>query len=148
MSTLKFQADARWLGGMKVTAHSGKHEVHMDEPANLGGDDSAMNPVQMLLCSLGGCLIISASTFASQMDIKLNDIRVELEGKLNPAAFLGDDPDARPGFQEISYEIHLESDAPRERLEKMRKEIEKRCPVSDNLANEVSLQGDYRLISE
>jgi uncharacterized OsmC-like protein len=50
----------------------------MDEPANLGGQDTAMNPVEALLCSLGACKVIVAKSFAKLQGIHLNHIRVEL----------------------------------------------------------------------
>ena len=64
----------------------------MDEPKELGGSDTGMNPVEMLLCALGSCQAIVAKSFATAHGIDLHDFLVVLEGDLDPDGFLKGKP--------------------------------------------------------
>ena len=59
----------------------------LDEPESLGGNDKGMNPVECLLVALGACKCIVAKAFAQKNRINLQDIRIELEGILDPDGF-------------------------------------------------------------
>lgn len=122
--------------GLKVTGESRGFSVTLDEPETLGGTNEGMNPVEMVLCALGSCECIVASTFAKQQDFKYESLWVELEGDLDPAGFLGD-PNVRPGFQEIRVVFHFKTDETLEKCEEFSKFMESRCPVFDNLTNGV-----------
>lgn len=124
--------------GLQVEAVARGFKIVMDEPEELGGTDTAMNPVEALLCSLGACQTIVASAFASKHRIKFEEFRVDLEGDLDPDGFLGR-ADVRKGFQEIRFVMHFKTDEPKEKLEEFVHFIERTCPVGDCLANGVKL---------
>lgn len=107
--------------------------IHMDEPPSLGGDNQAMNPIEMLLSSLGGCLVISAQVFAKECDVQLKNISVDIEGDLDTNGFLGKDPEVPAGLLDIRVNINLDTDSPSENVMKLVETIENRCPVSDSL---------------
>ncbi|MFZ5647016.1 MAG: OsmC family protein [Bacillota bacterium] len=137
MPLLKFKAISRKLPeGMAVESESRGFKVIMDEPKNLGGTDKGMNPVEMLLCSLGSCMTIVSYFFAKEAGVDLKDFRVELEGDLDPAGFLGKGT-ARPGFQEIRYKMYFKTDSPAANVEKLLEIMKSRCPVGDSLNNGV-----------
>jgi uncharacterized OsmC-like protein len=52
---------------------------------------------------------------------------------------MGKSEEPRAGYQEISVEIDLDSDADAETLNKWLEVVESRCPVSDNLANKTPI---------
>jgi len=114
------------------------HKVIVDEPLNLGGTDKGMNPVELLLSALGACQAIVARTYAKKFEIDLKQFWVELEGDIDLDGFLGK-TDVRPGFQSISYTFHIETDAPKEKVEAYKEFIEAHCPVGDTIANSVPL---------
>ena len=124
--------------GLQVEADSRNFKILMDEPKELGGTDVAMTPVEALLSAYGACQTIVASAFAQDNDISFEELRIDLEGDLDPDGFLGL-ADVRNGFQEIRFTMHFKSDEPKEKLEKFADVSESRCPVGDNLANGVSL---------
>lgn len=134
MACVIFRAATRWSGESTYCESIVRQfKTALDEPANLGGTDRAMNPVEMLLCALGGCLCISAVTFAKECGVDLKGVRVETEGDLDPRGFLGSAPDVRCGYQAIRYKLYLDSPSPRENLDRLISIIEARCPVSDTL---------------
>ncbi len=134
MAKTIFKANVKWSGnGVYSEGTSRDFKVGLDEPKDLGGKDQAMNPVEMLLNALGGCMTICAAAFAKKCGVDLRACNVDIEGDLDPEGFLGINPDVRTGYQEIRYKINIDSPSPEENIQKLRELIEERCPVSDTL---------------
>ena len=135
MGRMVFKADMTYTGdGMRCEGGSRGFDVAVDEPSELGGTNTAMNPVELLLSSLAGCMCICAAAFAEKCGVELHAVSVETEGDLDPAGFLGMDPSARKGFQQVRFKISIDSDSDEERVEELKSLIKERCPVSDTLA--------------
>jgi uncharacterized OsmC-like protein len=129
-----FNATMAWSGqGVYCEGGTRGFTVATDEPPELGGDDRAMNPVELLLCALGGCMCICAAAFAQKCKVELKGVSVELEGDLDPDGFLGKNPETRKGYQEIRYKIKIDSPSAQENIDQLLAIIEERCPVSDTL---------------
>jgi uncharacterized OsmC-like protein len=137
MTLATFKATSRSLGGMKVENQVRNFRFIMDEPAELGGTDEGMNPVEALLSALGSCQVIVANAFAKSQGVNLQDFWVELEGDLDPAGFMQGIPGIRPGFQEVRFTMHIKTDSPVEKVEAFQSFIESRCPVADTLCGTV-----------
>ena len=69
--------------GLQVDAGARGFKVVLDEPADMGGTDTGMNPIEMTLCAFGGCLTILTSMMASKMRLKIEDIKVDVEGDID-----------------------------------------------------------------
>ncbi|SDJ27059.1 Uncharacterized OsmC-related protein [Halanaerobium congolense] len=143
MAEETFKSTVRLKEGLTVEAETRGHKVVMDEPQAMGGTDEGMNPVELTLSALGGCLSICASMFAESCDVELNDFSVDLEGDLDLRGFKGVDG-VDPGFQEIRFTINIDSDSPKENIEKLVEVIESRCPVSDSLKRNIEINFDYK----
>lgn len=134
MAKTTFKADVKLMGkGTYCEGTSRNFTVGIDEPKELGGTDKAMNPVEMLLNALGGCMTICATAFAKQCGVKLKGCNVEVEGDLDPDGFLGKNPNVANGFTEIRYNIIIDSPSPQENIDKLIELIEERCPVGNTL---------------
>jgi uncharacterized OsmC-like protein len=72
---------------------------------------------------------------AKELGIDVKGTEVEVKATLDPAKFAGTNRQVRAGYQAVDVTIRVDSDAPAEQLEKLRSEVEARCPVSDNIAN-------------
>ncbi|MFN3698577.1 MAG: OsmC family protein [Dictyoglomus sp.] len=139
MGKVTFSAQGKWLGNLKVeTKIRNKFTINMDEPPSLGGEDSAPNPVEVVLASLIGCLGIVIAVVSKEKNIPLNSVEIFTEGDLDPRGFMGD-PTVRAGYEEVRVRIKIDSPAGREKIEELIKEVEKRCPVSDIIRNPVNL---------
>jgi len=134
-----FRATAHLQKGMVVKARSRDFELTIDEPRNLGGTDTAMNPVEVVLSALGACQSIVARAYAGKFDVQLDDFWVEVEGELDTDGFMNKS-DVRRGYSDIRYTFHIKTDAPRERVEEFIAFLEKTCPVGDTIANPVNLK--------
>jgi len=134
-----FRATAHLQKGMVVKARSRDFELTIDEPRSLGGTDTAMNPVEVVLSALGACQSIVARAYAGKFDVQLDDFWVEVEGELDTDGFMNKS-DVRRGYSDIRYTFHIKTDAPRERVEDFIAFLEKTCPVGDTIANPVNLK--------
>lgn len=134
-----FKATAHLQQGMVVKARSRNFEITIDEPPSLGGTDEGMNPVELVLCALGACQSIVARVYARKFDVNLEAFWVEVEGELDTDGFMNKS-DVRRGYLDIRYNIHIKTDAPRERVEEFVAFIERTCPVGDTIQNPVNLK--------
>lgn len=139
MAKTLFKVAAYLQEGVQVKAKSRNFEVTIDEPHSLGGTNTGMNPVELLLSALGACQAIVARVYAKKFNIHIENSWIEVEGELDPDGFL-DKADVRPGYSDIRYNIHIETDTPREKVEEFVAFIETRCPVGDSIANPVNLK--------
>ncbi|WP_049920192.1 OsmC family protein [Halobiforma nitratireducens] len=137
--TQRFSVSATGESATKTAVTARDFEFVVDEPASLGGTDDGPNPVEYLLGSLAGCLNVVAHVVADEYDFELRDVEIDLEGELDPAKFMGKRDDVRAGYQEVTATISVDADADDETLTEWLAEVEKRCPVSDNVQNETPL---------
>ncbi|MFS0917671.1 OsmC family protein [Brevibacillus sp. 179-C 1.1 NHS] len=133
-----FKATAHLQKGMVVKASSRNFEITIDEPKSLGGTDTGMNPVELVLSALGACQSIVARVYARKFNVQLDDFWVEVEGDLDTDGFMNKS-DVRRGYSEIRYTFHIKSDSPREQIESFVHFLEQTCPVGDTIANPVTL---------
>lgn len=56
--------DGPWRVSMRV----GHHDLEADEPADLGGDDTAPSPWGLLVASLASCTVITLRMYAEHKD--------------------------------------------------------------------------------
>ncbi|RUT35911.1 OsmC family peroxiredoxin [Paenibacillus zeisoli] len=134
-----FRAAAHLQDGVQVKVASRNFELTIDEPKSLGGTDTGMNPVEVLLGSLGACQSIVARVYASKFGVKLDDFRVEVEGDLDLDGFF-DKSDVRPGYSDIRYTFRIKTDSPKEKVDEFIHFLESKCPVGDTIANPVNLK--------
>lgn len=125
--------------GLKTTTSVREFEVACDEPVETGGTNLGMNPVELLLASLGSCMTIAAFYLAPAQGINVSAFSVELEGDVDPDGFMGLNPDVRNGFSEIRITPHISCDAPADRAREFVELVASRCPVHDTLSHGTSI---------
>ena len=118
----------------RLKIKSGKFEMIIDEPENMGGTDMGPSPVQVLLMSLAGCLNVTGHEVARQKGMKLNGMKIDIKGSMNPCNFMGCSFDERAGFQQIDVSIKANFEgAKQEDIDSWLLETKARCPVTDNI---------------
>jgi putative redox protein len=58
---------------------SGKHAIVVDEPEELNGGDTGMNPFGLLLSSLASCTVITLRMYIERKMWVVDEIHIELE---------------------------------------------------------------------
>ena len=144
MGIQKYSINSELKNDMEVEISNGRgHKITIDEPEELGGTDKGMNPVEITLASLAGCLSITAAFLAKKMRVEINNIEIEVEGDIDDKAMSS--TEVYSGFQEIRFNFKIDSDSPKEKVEKLYNSVEDFCPVSDTLINKVELNGKYEI---
>lgn len=134
MATTTFNANVKWSGESVLSvANTNGKEFIIDEPASLGGTDKGPNPVEYILGALGGCINVLVISFAGKFDVEVRDVKVTIDGDLDPDGFLGKNPDVRPGYEEIRYSVDIDSPSPDENVNALLAHVDKVCPVKDTL---------------
>lgn len=142
MPKVTFKAQAHSENPTKTVVRTNGFTVIVDEPKNQGGTNEGPTPVDYVLAALAGCLNVVSHVVAKELDMNLNGVKIDLEGDLNPAKFMGMSDAERAGYQSIRVTMRPDTDADAATKEKWRLAVESRCPVSDNLSHEtpVSVQ--------
>ncbi len=121
---------------MRMRVRSGKFEMIIDEPENMGGTNMGPSPIQVLLMSLAGCINITGHQVAKQRGMKLRGMKIKIDGNMNPCTFIGCSYEERAGFQTINLKVEPNfENATKEEIDSWLKETEERCPVTDNIKN-------------
>lgn len=120
--------------------------VPIDEPRELGGNDTAPNPVELLLAALGGCQEIVYRAFAAVLGVDIERIEVHAKGYLDLHGFLGLSDEVPAGFSNISFTTRIVSSASPENISKLAALVEKHCPVQDTLTRSIPVSGKVELM--
>jgi len=121
----------------EVNFEGGKIVMESDQPKNLGGGGTRPGPLHYCFFGLVSCYTATFAAMASQMGIKLRKLTAKLEGNLNFSRVFG--LSQEPIMEEIRITLHVESDAPREKLQEIEKLAYKRCPAVFALTEKVKL---------
>jgi len=137
MKTIKMKA--RGLDGYLIECKSGNHIVLVDQEKDDGGKDQAPTPLDYLLVAYGSCLVTIGKIVAFQQKINLRGLEVELEGSLNLEVLRGQVKIERSGFHAIKVNMVIDADLSDAQKKEFAEEVERRCPVTDNLLNYTSI---------
>jgi len=133
IKTVKVSAEGP--DGWVVKTYAGKHVSIIDQPEAMGGTDSGPSPLAYVFVALGGCLVTIAKIVAGQKKIDLRRVEVEVTGDLNLDVLRGKEKNERAGFTSITANVKVDADLTEEEKKAFLEEVDKRCPVSDNLLN-------------
>lgn len=134
MSMVKtVKVEASMGEGFTISAKLGSHEVFIDQPKEMGGQDKGPTPLQYLEFALGGCLMSIARIVAMQKKIAIRGMKVSVEGELNMATLMGQPGGNRAGFEGFKVVVDIDADMTAAEKEAFIHEVDARCPVSDNL---------------
>ncbi|MBB4965082.1 OsmC family protein [Saccharothrix violaceirubra] len=126
-------AHVRWQGGFTSESKvRGFDPVPSDEPAALGGGDTAPNPVEQLLGALGNCLAVGYAANATVAGIALDSLEIDVKGDVDLHVFLGL-AEGHAGFDSITARVRIKSGAPQADLEALHAKVIASSPVGHTL---------------
>lgn len=141
----KWRAETTWRGGFVCESHIREHTVFMNEPEALGGTDTAPNMVETVLAAYSSCLTVGYTLNAAVRGIRVNDLRIEVEGDLDLAGFFGISETVPAGFSGIRAVVHLDADASPEDLEALHEHVLRTSPVGSILARPLRVSTELQL---
>jgi len=132
-----FGANVVWQGGFRNEIQIRDLDPqYADEPASLGGTDTASNPVEQILGAFGACLAIGYTAGAIGRGITLRGLELDLTGVIDLPVFFGL-KDGHAGFSDIDVVVRIDSDASTEALEELHQAVLRTSPVGNTLERPV-----------
>ena len=126
----RIKASARRDGGsLRHSVQVRDHQLMVDEPVDLGGDDTGPDPQELLAVSLATCTAITMEMYAARKGWDIGHVEVDVE--YSPA-----ERGAPTKFQLV---MRLPDNLPQEQVERLRV-IAAKCPVHRALDGEVMFQ--------
>ena len=111
------------------------HRVVIDQPTSASGTDAGPTPLELLFVSLAGCIGTLGRIMAMQRRIELRGMAIRVEGDLDTDGLLGKSAECRVGFEGIDIVVDVDADMTDEEKDAFIHEVDRRCPVSENLLN-------------
>jgi len=151
IAQFKFRSKTKWINGghcqteiksfygamQEDTSRTASFVLEGDEPAVLLGENHGPNAVEAVLHALASCLSVGIVYNASAMNININSLNFDVEGELDLHAFLGLSENTRPGYKNITINVDLDADAPKEKIVELIAYVQKTSPVLDIVRNPV-----------
>lgn len=116
------------------------HNFVVDQPKAMGGNDEGCNPMELFLASLPACICAIGRIISNQKRLNVRGIDVEIEGDIDKDFLMGKTEEGRAGFTEIRTYVNVDADMSKEDKEAFVHEIEKRCPIADNITGESTIK--------
>lgn len=129
--------------GSVTTARS--HTLAVDEPPTLGGDDSAINPVETYLAALLSCQIVTYRFYADQLGITIDELKLSAEGDLDVRGFFGLDDSVRAGFTAVRVTVDITGPDTEERYRELTATVDAHCPILDLTQNPTPITTTLRV---
>ncbi len=146
---MTYRAQTRLVQGLRCAANVRRFPtLFVDEPLDLGGEDSSASPMELLLVALGTCQEVIFSAYAAVMGIPLDTVSVNVKGFADIRGMLAMDESIASGYQRVTYEALIESSADRERIRKLVGMVEAHCPLLDTLRRPIEVMGSVFLNGE
>lgn len=126
LTRLKASARREGASGFRHSVHVRDHQLTVDEPLQVGGQDTAPNPQELLAVSLASCTAITMEMYAARKGWEIGHVEVAVEYS----------PAERGCPTKFELIMRLPDDIPDEQAERLRA-IAAKCPVHRALDGEV-----------
>ena len=138
-----WRSHVQWQGGFQNAFRSREHAaIAVDEPAALGGGDTAPNPAEVLLGAVGTCLSIGYALNAAVRGIELQHLDLEVEGDIDLSVFTGLAEDGNPGYSNIRIRANIKSDAPAEAIQALHEHVVRTSPICSTMSRPVAVTAE------
>ncbi len=130
------KATSTRTGHFKQSVRVRSHELTVDEPRDIGGEDTGPNPEELLAAALASCTAITMEMYAQRKGWDIGG--VEVEADYTPAE--------RGCPTRFSMTLRLPDTLPDEVAQKLRI-IAAKCPVHRTLESEVMFEEHVERVS-
>jgi len=104
--------------------------VITDEPTSRGGTNEGATPVETVMSGLIGCDAVITHLVAKILKFEYGSVDYTCEAEIDPRGVNGV-KGVRPYFEKVTVSKVIHTNEPPERIEKLKKNVEQRCPVSN-----------------
>ena len=127
----------RFVDGMKFVGQGESgHPVAMDGSHHVGGSDSAARPLEVMICSLGGCTGMDVISILRKMKTEPTSLQIEIRDR------------RAADYPKVITKLHLvyyvTGEVPEANLKKaIDLSLSKYCPISSTLAGMTEITSEY-----
>ncbi|MDE3840432.1 osmotically inducible protein C [Bacillus methanolicus] len=126
---IKVNTSGKWEGGLKTSISIRDFSpIIVDEPRSLGGTDEGPNPVEYVLGALSSCTSVMIAFIAKEKNFSYQGVEFKNDGTLDLQGLMGVEG-VSPHFQNVNFEVIFRTDESDSRIEELKEEVERRCPV-------------------
>jgi len=119
--------------------HKTETSFDADHPEIFASEDRGITPIEYVLVGLASCLTAGVAAVAQNRGIQLRSVESKLEGKMDIRGILGIDSDVRNGYDDIKVTFKIDADAPKQDIEALVAQSQKRSAVYDVITNPVNV---------
>jgi uncharacterized OsmC-like protein len=119
--------------------HKSKFSFDADHPETFASEDNGATPVEIALAALASCLTAGVASVAQNREVQLHSVSASIEGNMDIQGILGIDSNVRNGFDGIKITYKIDADAPKEDIEAIVAQSQKRSAVYDMIANPTNI---------
>ena len=116
-------------------------ESVIDEPTVRGGTNLGLTPTETLMASLIGCTNVISHRIAERINVKINKMDINVEATFNKDG-VSLAKEVEIPFPEINLIIKIDTNASKEQLETIKRELKMYCPISKVITNSGSKIND------
>ncbi len=122
--------------GVKSVAKSGDNTViEMGKGIRSKSEDRGASPLETFLSALGGCMMVFLSQISQKRNMVIDDIRIYIEGDFDPRGMSSASSGIRSGFQEIRYQVLIDSPEDPATVREVINQAVQICPIKDTILN-------------
>ena len=130
-----YEVHSRQVAGLRSEVEARDFILTVDEPNGFGGADLGPTPVELILAAVASCQEITYRLYAERLGIPLRSVSVSVRGDIDLRGLYALDAGTRSGFRGLDITVELDSDAPAETLERLKRTVDAHCPVLDIIRN-------------
>lgn len=127
---LEYQLNVERVDQHGSLAHAKQAEVTLD--TDMDGRDDALSPPELLLASLGACMVRGIQRALPMLRMEVDSISIQLRGWRQ---------DAPPAIAKIEYRVEVGTDADEEMIELLHRNVQKGT-IYSTLAAGTQLTGE------
>src|SRR6056297_681882 len=120
------------------------HPFVIDQPSAMGGNDEGPNPLEVFLSTLPACICAIGRIISNQKKLGVRAIEASIEADIDKDFLLGKTETGRSGFTEMRVTVDVDADMSSEEKKAFLAEIQKRCPIADNIANQSVIKAEIK----
>lgn len=126
---LKVNTSGKWESGLKTSISVRDFSpLIVDEPKSLGGTDEGPNPVEYVLAGLSSCTSVMIGIISKEKSFSYQGVDFVNDGTLDLQGLMGVEG-ISPHFQNVNFDVIISTNEDLSRIEELKEEVEKRCPV-------------------
>ncbi len=124
----KSKVTVKWVENCQFLGVAEEHSVVIDQKVNEGGNNIGFKPTELLLIALGGCMGTTILSMAKFKEIEIDELKLDVSIERSGEGW------------NFTIEAHIDGNISSEEKEKLIKEAEEICKISNILRNSCNVR--------